>query len=449
MVENETGLAEQAARAMRELASTVTEAPPLRLSPRQATRASRTSRPVGQRGWRLWGVPLTAAVAVIALAVALVTIRDLPNGRADPPTAPSSSSAADVPTYYATPETICNTCQSTRLVVGDTFTGAKLASFEPPRGTTFEAVSAAADDRTFVADTVGYPFGSANQHAAWYLLKITPGASSPVRLTRLPIPAMPPGTMIGTVVLSPSGGELAVTYQFGHSTPTTVLRVYSVATGKLRNSWSTTIGDFALGAFDFAPSAETNNQLRWVDGSRALSFATISYTEPAAVSLGNLMVREAVRTLNLATGSGDLIRDSRVIWSRQTSAGELSCADGVPDDPWVTANGKTIVCADVGGDLQGGNSSAKREAFPMTWLAFQTSEPKVARTLYTFTAYTTGSRPEGFNSVEWADASGSTLIVAWFVESTTFSAALHFGVISDGRLTPLPTPPGNPADIAW
>ena len=44
MLENETGLAEETAQAMRELASTVTDAPPLKLSSRPVTRASRTSR---------------------------------------------------------------------------------------------------------------------------------------------------------------------------------------------------------------------------------------------------------------------------------------------------------------------------------------------------------------------------------------------------------------------
>jgi hypothetical protein len=84
--------------------------------------------------------------------------------------------------------------------------------------------------------------------------------------------------------------------------------------------------------------------------------------------------------------------------------------------------------------------------------AYQASKPQVTRTLGTITAYTTGSHPESLSSVQWADASGSTLIVAWYVESTTFSA-MHFGVIRDGRLTPLPAPPGikldTPPDIAW
>jgi hypothetical protein len=44
------------------------------------------------------------------------------------------------------------------------------------------------------------------------------------------------------------------------------------------------------------------------------------------------------------------------------------------------------------------------------------------------------------------------MIVAWTVETTT-SSVEHFGVVSHGRYTPLPTPPGIsltlPPDIAW
>ena len=37
-----------------------------------------------------------------------------------------------------------------KLAVGDTFTGARLATLTPARGNWFAAVTAAADDRTFV-----------------------------------------------------------------------------------------------------------------------------------------------------------------------------------------------------------------------------------------------------------------------------------------------------------
>jgi hypothetical protein len=450
MLEEETALTAETGRAMRELARTVTDAPPLRLAP---GRAAPVPRPAGQRRWTLWAVPLTAAAAVIALAVALVTIRDLPNGRVAPPTAPTSSSAAGVPAYYAEPEPLCKTCGSDLLVVGDTFTGAKLATFRPPHGTTFEAVSAAADDRTFVAETVGYPFGPGSEirHVTWYLVKITPGASTPVRLTRLPIPGMPTAASIGTVVLSPSGGELALTYQVRDPTPgPVVLRVYSVATGKLLNSWSTTVTsalDLLLSPFGFVSSVQSNNQLSWVDGGRALSFTTISSTSPVLV---------AVRTLKLATGDGNLIRDSQVVWSMRSAANEASaCAWPPVTVPWATANGKTVVCFHVVDDDPGNFVKKARRAWQLTWLAYPASDPKAAkaaRALYKFTAYSTGAQAEGFSSVQWADATGSAMIIAWTIETTT-SSAVHFGVVSDGRYAPLPTPPGIsltiPPDIAW
>jgi hypothetical protein len=85
VLENETNLTEETAAAMRELARTVTYAPPLRLAPRREERAIR--RAPGR--WRLWAAPLTAMAAVIVLAVSLVVIRDIPNGRMAPPARPS------------------------------------------------------------------------------------------------------------------------------------------------------------------------------------------------------------------------------------------------------------------------------------------------------------------------------------------------------------------------
>jgi hypothetical protein len=43
--------------------------------------------------------------------------------------------------------------------------------------------------------------------------------------------------------------------------------------------------------------------------------------------------------------------------------------------------------------------------------------------------------------VLWANRSGSTLIVAWLLEWDA-SSAIHFGLISHGSYTPLPSPQG-------
>jgi hypothetical protein len=93
VLENETNLTEETAAAMRELARTVTYAPPLRLAPRPAERALR--RAPGR--WRLWATPLTAMAAVIVLAVSLVAIRDISNGRVAPPARPSPAAEGGGP----------------------------------------------------------------------------------------------------------------------------------------------------------------------------------------------------------------------------------------------------------------------------------------------------------------------------------------------------------------
>ena len=93
MLENETNLTEETAAAMRELARTVTYAPPLRLAPLPQERVIRRA----PRRWHQWATPLTAMAAVIVLAVSLVAIRDISNGRVAPPARPSPAAEGGGP----------------------------------------------------------------------------------------------------------------------------------------------------------------------------------------------------------------------------------------------------------------------------------------------------------------------------------------------------------------
>jgi hypothetical protein len=93
VLENETNLTEETAAAMRELARTVTYAPPLRLAPRPQERVIRRA----PRRWHQWATPLTAMAAVIVLAVSLVAIRDISNGRVAPPARPSPAAEGGGP----------------------------------------------------------------------------------------------------------------------------------------------------------------------------------------------------------------------------------------------------------------------------------------------------------------------------------------------------------------
>ncbi len=91
----------------RAIASTVREVPPLRLEPaadelRSPARAPRRARGGSgrQRRWWSWGAPLTAAAVVVALAIALVLVRDIPNGGVVSPSPATSTGPGGVPRYY-------------------------------------------------------------------------------------------------------------------------------------------------------------------------------------------------------------------------------------------------------------------------------------------------------------------------------------------------------------
>ena len=42
--------------------------------------------------------------------------------------------------------------------------------------------------------------------------------------------------------------------------------------------------------------------------------------------------------------------------------------------------------------------------------------------------------------VQWADATGAAMIVDWGLGTSTGPLKAHFGVVSQGRFVPLPTP---------
>ena len=115
---------------MRAIAGTVHDAPPLLLAPahdasaRDASardgvhlgghgtrRRSGPLRPGGAKGqerhdrgrrWQSWLVPLAASAVVVALAVSLVVVKDIPNGTAIPvsPTHFNPTGPGGVPRYY-------------------------------------------------------------------------------------------------------------------------------------------------------------------------------------------------------------------------------------------------------------------------------------------------------------------------------------------------------------
>ena len=96
-------LADETAAALRDLASTVTDAPPIRLTAEApaTSRARAARRARGARRWS-WGAPALAAVTIAAVAIALVLVRNIPNGRVPSPAPPATSATPVNPALVAT-----------------------------------------------------------------------------------------------------------------------------------------------------------------------------------------------------------------------------------------------------------------------------------------------------------------------------------------------------------
>jgi hypothetical protein len=408
--------------ATRAYGETVTEIRPLDL-----TRPAPRTRPRHPRRFPAWVAPVTAAAAVIALAISLVLVRGIPNGPVVPAKRPATADGA-VPRYYADPIAAGKNAWLD-LAIGDLFTGARLATIAPPAGSTFANVTGAADDRTFVADTMPIRRNSKPSATAvtWYLVRISPGAAPGYQMSRLSLPDMRSWTIQG-VALSASGDELAMALTPARSgLPARVLQIYSVATGTLLHTWSTTDTAAFAGSFATVPGMAATTPLYWVDGDRALAFP--AQQGPPAGTQGKAGP-QTERLLDLTTPGTNLIADSRVIWSTRGD----DCVQG----PLITADGKTVVCPDVSFVTLSGTGNNTHERITLRWLAYSVPAA-TTRTLYQATVETKVDSGASI-AVLWASTSGDTVIVDWGVARNTEPPG-NLGLVSHGKFTPLPAVP--------
>jgi hypothetical protein len=442
------------------IASTVREVPPLRLEPaaeelRSPAHAPRRGRGNSgrQRRWRTWAAPVTAAAMVVALAVALVVVKDIPNDGAAPqkPAASTSAGPGGVPRYYVALKQLAGDMNSGNqrndIVVGDSLTGKTLATLAPPAKTAFESVSAAADDRTFVVFGVRSSNGSfqatakeATVTGVWYEVRLAPGTAHPARLTELHIkPQTVPGSYEGpamyalinsfAVALSGSGQEIAVP-EWTAPHGGLALKVYSVATGQLLHEWTAN----ASSHLAEEPS------LTWIDGDREL--ALVSRMQILAPNLKSVTMDVTVREWPVAgPASGDLVADSKVVWNLPAWGNPTttlqSCVEPVVGGPVViSADGKTFSCPTAGGS--GVYDHLSFHTYPL-------SASTTATTQGTIDYQVTFGKEQGLNSPDilWTSPSGDTLIGAFFPYDGSPAAVangVHVGVISHGKFTPLPIP---------
>jgi hypothetical protein len=316
-----------------------------------------------------WLVPLAAAAAVVAVAATLVAVKSAPRAAHQAGPAASASAASASPTASATAEALpryfvaISGLQTTgtlpaagqsgpvkdpgpdSVVVGETLTGKRLATVTPPRGSTFVGVTGAADDRTFVLDSVQLASGRggmlwATQERTWYLLRIKPGAASAATVTRLSFP-VPGAADISGIALSPDGTKLALFYQvagagsdFPYSGPFT-LAIYSVATGAVLRSWTGSNPSHGSLGYGSDGPPDSDNLLTWTSDGQRLAFDYRSSNSGGA----SLYLRE----VDQAGPGGDLLAASTVIAeiavSPTNGRSKIWC-----DSLGITGNGRTAVC---------------------------------------------------------------------------------------------------------
>ena len=445
----------ETAAAMRDLAGTVTDAPPLRLTADAAGRSPGRPRHRG-RGPRFrwsWGAPLLAAVAVVALAVSLVTVKDLPNGRVAPRATAVAPAEGRLPEYYVALHPVSGQSGAPNgLVVGETRTGGTVAYISPPPGSTFVSVSGAADDRTFAVAATPTS-GSAGLDVRFYLLTTIPGKPFPSRLTQLPIQPLP-GVI--AIALSASGKELAVAMASESVTGTGIreLHVYSVSTGWPVRSWSTVSTSAVVS--DAMPGVRPGQYpgqypaLSWIDGDRAIAFPVLSK------SGGTPRYLLEVRSVDVTPAGGDLMTDSKVI---EDLGGDPhptgSCGTFFPV---LNGNGTTLFCLLSGGP--NGHTSPTTVRWVLEWRPMQTRLANGAEWHSPPYVKVIGG-PAG-SSVQpatvWASSTGATLLIEWTVVAPGGHVqSVRFGELSLGRgswtFTPLPAPAiftaGGLPGIAW
>ena len=427
--------------AMREIAETVTEVPPLRLDPAMLPARVRPHAGMVHR-FPAWLVPLAAAAVVVGVAISLVVLRSHPDESVAPPSVPIP--AGSVPRYFVE---LDSAASASGLLVADTYTGKKLTTVAPPAGLMFTSVSAASDDRTFVVFAT--PAGT-HTTGTWYELRLAPGTAHLTTLTRLPIR---PLAQVDAMAVSGSGRELAVAQAAPSPTQRDVLSIYALATGRLLHSWSTPYGSRLLPYFPSDLSGPRANWpvLTWVDGDRSITFS-------GQFAPYGTYTTWTIRQLDVTTKGSSLAADSQVVWTEQGTPWRDKYGCDLENPVVTSPDGRTFVCTS-------GTTEANGHRL-MKWLAYPSGVNPRPRLLYQ-TDSDMGSGSRGYDNglsnndvVLWTNQSGSTVIALWYrFPGPTFSgpgtAAMHFGVIKDGRFYPLPatliTPPVLYAQtaIAW
>jgi hypothetical protein len=429
--------ADQVRAATRGAAVVITEdtVPPLRLDESPGGRRPRPE----QRTWPAWVAPLAAAAAIIIVAGGSVTAGSLLAKSGTP--RPSASGApirgasagirgASAGSYTGVPPYYVAVANSSLTVVRATRTGATLARITTRMPVV--GVAGAADGRTFVLDEQRSIMGGSVTwvgQPTFYLLRLT-ASGAEESLTRLAVPAIPNGTVVSGLALSPDGSKLAVDVNSDSWPEARLMEImtYTLATGAFR-SWTTS----GVTNAD-APSGFTGSG---VDGAQSISWTADSRTLAFGVENTSYV---GVRLLDTAAGGTDLIADSRLaVTERNYRDLGRSLRNAAPPyyfvscitDAMISMDGSAIVC---------GYSTSVGNTTTMGFAQYSTRTGKMNHVVGL--VHFEGQAPIGI-SLYWVNSTGK---IAIGTSETTGGGRV--GVMNGDTFTPLPGVRGFEA-IAW
>ncbi len=266
-----------------------------------SSRKDQPDRPDRRRRGLAALAPLAAAatvVGVVATTAAFSSGTHVP-GQA---TAGALASLRSVPRYYMRLlqhghyKIDGRLVQGEEAVVRDTLTGATIATIHPPAPfKTFDGVTGATDDRTFVLSASIAPWGQPEYAATkFYRARFNPSTGA-VTLKALPIPEVPRGDEPMGLALNPAGTELAIST---YNIPKNLARVlvYSLSTGAVR-AWQNH-GD------PIGRRVNDSLAISWSRrGTLALNFGGKVWLLNTASAGGNLLAHTRQVALDLDTGT--------------------------------------------------------------------------------------------------------------------------------------------------
>jgi len=320
--------------------------------------------------------------------------------------------SGQVPPYYVAITARDNnpTAYPSYAVVEATASGKTLATIQPSVAHgTITAVTAAADDRTFVLDEERWTTpasGEDYEARTFYEFRLS-SSGQPGPLTRLALSA-PSGQQLTGLAMSPDGSKLALALQPETNTQPalTLVKVDTLATGAVR-TWT---GHGSIGA-----GGDDARSLSWTSDERTLAFDW-NGTGPGDPDGAVWLLR-----LN-APGSNLLAASSRVAQSVSPGSYPPACQE----DRIVTPDGAKIVCGAIQFRLLAGGVVGDETEFR----EFSTATGQVTHILGHWKFHNVIPNSDG---VLWSNSSGSVLI-------GVIPGGGHgrIGVISGDSFTPLP-----------